>query len=817
MKSDAELEQLWEQISRDFETNEDIDLNHYLQSKGIDQSSPDSINHAMPNLLGYAFTPEQELDDSIHSKYKIINQLDSGGQSDIYLAERIDGVYRQTVVIKFIAGHYDPDTLKQQFLQEMQLLADLKHPGVVGILDGNVSSDGQPWLVLDYIDGVHIDDYVVDNNLSTSDVVCLIMSLCEILQFIHKREVLHKDLKPNNILVRQMNQVPYPVLIDFGIAALQGQESELIFGTPAYSSPEQIKGEPIDQRSDLYALGMLFGCLLLKIQHAKDYTLRLENSRQNMLSTLKQAGVDSDLQQLIARMVAKDPGNRYQSADSVRSDLNLWQSGFPLSFNSHQLHRVLAKSVKRHPLASLGLLLVLILALFFTFKYTRDTHHLQQLTIAEKNATDELMNFMLDDMYKNLERIGRIDVLQEVAEKSVAHLGRQDPLTLNETGHQQAAKAYMNAGRVFDYLEHSEQARTMYKSAEKHLTYVQKEPLIYHQLLAQLKIHQSQVYISDGQEERTKQLLKQAIDSMHQVMAIQPNSDATHLWEAHLEMAYYLMEYAEAEEALKYINEAIAISTNQKFKQSKPAHWLYSESHSYQLKAWYELDFGSITDGIEAIKKAISAAKKSVELDPEDIKKLSNVRVLYSQLSFFYLEDQQIDAAKQAILKSIEKGLELKLKAPFNQDFERELAYSYSTAGEIVQSQGDLNQALHYYELSREISIKNHLADKKNYSAANDLAVDSLLIGDLLQQLGQSKQAEKLFSETEQMMEPIHHAEPKNKYYAHSLLVAKLQLKKFDEAKPLYQLTQKNDMVDNTIEALLVKNNLQEWSSTLIE
>lgn len=816
MKPEDNIEQLWQQISRDFEANEDIDVNHYLQSKGLlKESSPESINAAMPHLVDHAFTPEQDLDDAIHSKYKVIKQLDSGGQSDIFLAERIDGVYRQTVIIKFISGHYDPETLKQQFMQEMQLLADLKHPGVVGIIDGNVSADGKPWLVLDYIDGVHIDDYVVDNRLSTHDVVSLIMNLCEILQFIHKRGVLHKDLKPNNILIKQINKVPYPVLIDFGIASLHGEESDLIFGTPAYSSPEQIKGSAIDQQSDIYALGILFGCLLLKIDSSQDFMLSHKDSRQHMLAALKQAGIDSDLQQVIAKMVAKTPENRYKTADSVRSDLNLWQSGFPLSFNSHQLHRVLIKSIKRHPLASFGLLLAVFLALFFTLKYTQDTHHLQQLTIAEKNATDELMNFMLDDMYENLERIGRIDVLQEVAEKSVAHLGQQDPLTLDDSGHLQAAKAYMNAGRVFDYLEQSEQAQNMYQAAEQHLNATQQDPLVYHQLLAQLKVHQAQVFISAGQQENTQKALQQAIDGMHVVMAIEPDSNATYLWEAHLEMAYHLMEYAEPEVALEHIMQAVALATDDKRRQSKPAHWLYSESHSYQLKAWYELDFGSLSEGISDVNKAIAAGEKSIQLDTEDIKKQHNVRILYNQLSYFYLEDQQTQAAQQAALTAIEKGRALKLKAPFNQEYERELAYSYTTAGEIYQKSGDLQTALKYYQLSREISVRNYAADKNNYSTANDLAVDSLLIGDLLQQLGQSKQAEKLFSETEQMMEPIHHAEPKNKYYAHSLLVAKLHLKKFNEAKPLYQLTHKNDMVDNAIEALLVKNNLQEWSSTL--
>ncbi|KAA3645726.1 MAG: hypothetical protein DWP95_03965 [Proteobacteria bacterium] len=818
MKSADEIENLWRQINQDFDQDEGIELNQYLQSKGFSEKpSPESLNKAMPHLLDHAFIGEQDLDDSINSKYKVIKQLDSGGQSDIYLAERIDGVYRQTVIIKFISGHYDPDTLKLQFMQEMQLLADLKHPGVVGIIDGNVSADGKPWLVLDYIDGVHIDDYVVKNKLATADVVSLMMNVCEILQFIHKRGVLHKDLKPNNILIQQMNKVPYPVLLDFGIASLKGEKSELIFGTPAYSSPEQIKGSDIDQRSDIFSLGMLFGCLLLKVQQSSDYRLPQEKSRDNLLTDLKQAGIDRDLQQVIAKMVAYIPENRYQSADTVRSDLNLWQSGFPLSFNSHKLHRVVLKSIKRHPIVTMGLLLVVIAALFFTVKYTRDTNHLQQLTIAEKNATDGLMNFMLDDMYNNLERIGRIDVLRQVAEKSVAHLGQQDPLTLDEGGHHQTAKAYLNAGRVFDYLEQSEQAQNMYKQAEKHLEFIRDDALSYHQLLAELKVHQAQVFISAGQQQNTQQALQQAIDAMHVVMAIKPDSDATHLWEAHLEMAYHLMEYADADAALQHINQSIALATDEKNRKNNPAQWLYSESHSYQLKAWYEIDFGSLATGIEDVKNAIVAGEKSIQLDPEDIKKQNNVRILYNQLSYFYMENEQIEAAQQAALTAIEKGRALKIKAPFNQEFERELAYSYTTAGEIYQTLGDLQIALNYYQLGREISVRNFAADKHNYSTANDLAVDSLLIGGILQQLGQTEEAIKMFTETEQMMDPIYQNEPNNKYYTHTLLVTKLQLKKFDEAKSLFKQTQNNDMVDGVVEDLLAKNNLQDWSSTLIE
>src|SRR5690606_23946116 len=122
-------------------------------------------------------------------------------------------------------------------------------------------------------------------------------------------------------------------------------------------------------------------------------------------------------------------------------------------------------------------------------------------------------------------------------------------------------------GRVFDYLEQSEQAQKMYQYAENHLNDSQEDGVPYFTLLAQLKIHQAQVFISDGQQEKTKTALQDAIDAMQVVMSIDPSSDATFLWEAHLEMAYHLMEYADAEATLEHINKAIVLASDKQRQQ----------------------------------------------------------------------------------------------------------------------------------------------------------------------------------------------------------------------------------------------------------
>ncbi len=806
-----ELEQLWREIGQDIDQDDNLKLDQYLQSRGLSENQPpESLHVSMQNLINNTFVAEAANTSQLDSKYKIIRQIDSGGQSDIYLAERSDGIYQQTVVIKFISGQFEQQALKQQFMQEMQLLADLKHPGVVTIIDGNVTPAGQPWLVLEYINGPHIDQYVQQHQLTTEAVVTLLLGLCETLQFIHQRQVLHKDLKPSNVLVKQINQVPYPVLIDFGIAIQSGQQADLTFGTKGFSAPEQISGEAVDQRTDLYALGRLFSHLLL-VQAGEQPALNAAESPQKALI---QAGVDKGLCLVVAKLTAADPDKRYDSADALRSDLNHWQQGYPMSVDNQRLSTVMVKTIKRHPWATLGLLMALLLGFLFTLKYTRDTQHLQQLTVAEKNATDELMNFMLDDLYENLDRIGRIDVLRTVAEKSVAHLQSQDPLTLDVGGREQAIKAYVNAGRVFDALEQTGQAQRMFQLADEHLIASELEtenPLSYHQLLAHLRVYQSMVLSSAGQEQVTEQVLSEAIGSMQQVLQMQPQQDPWYLWKAHLEQAYHLMEYARPAEALTHIDQTINITQQQLQHQPDDQEWLYQQSHSLQLKAWYEIDFGELTTGIRDIQQAIVAGEASVELDPEDLKKQHNIRILNNQLAYFFLENGQIEEAKTTVLRAVELGEQLKLKAPFNQQYQREHAYSLTTAGEVLQQQGQLEQALSYYQQSLAITEFNYTQDQGNYSTANDLAIDYLLVADLLLQQQQKEQATVLINKAEALMQPVYAAEPNNKYYMHTLLVVKLHLEKFAEAKPLFDQTLANEMIDSTVEALLDKHQLQDW------
>ena len=217
------------------------------------------------------------------------------------------------------------------------------------IIDADVTQtkDGteQPWLVLEYISGQHIDEYCSTNKLRNRDIAKLIISLCDTLDFVHQRGIIHKDIKPSNILIKPINNVPYPVLIDFGIAQEQTDKdnNQLIFATYGYSSPEQVQNNRPDHRSDIYSLGVV----LFQLLSGKD-EFDIKKFNENRKQSILKSDIPKDLKEIVLKCVQKNPQQRYDSVAMLRNDLNNWLMDFPLSFNNNKLSHIFVKSIKRN-------------------------------------------------------------------------------------------------------------------------------------------------------------------------------------------------------------------------------------------------------------------------------------------------------------------------------------------------------------------------------------------------------------------------------------------------------------------------------------
>jgi len=199
----------------------------------------------------------------------ILDQIGSGGMAKVYLAERADGAYEQQVAIKLLDQAGRLDISDSRFEHERNVLARLQHPNIARLLDGGQTDDGRSYIVMEYVDGERIDRYCDRRAMSTGDRLKLFTQVCETVHFAHRQLIVHRDIKPGNILVTNDGT---PKLLDFGIAKLlepDGKPLEVTqtlvahrMLTPQYASPEQVLGEPVSTATDIHALGLLLYELL---------------------------------------------------------------------------------------------------------------------------------------------------------------------------------------------------------------------------------------------------------------------------------------------------------------------------------------------------------------------------------------------------------------------------------------------------------------------------------------------------------------------------------------------------------------------------
>jgi len=331
-----------------------------------------------------ARTVEQRL-----GPYRLIEEIGSGGMGTVFLAERADDSFHQRVAIKLLRGIPTREST-ERMRRERQILADLTHPHIARLLDGGSTSDGQPYLVMEYVEGVPINEFCRTHALSISDRLRLIQKVCGAVQYAHQRLVIHRDLKPANVLVRADGE---PVLLDFGIAKLLGNTGDAQTGlpwfTPAYASPEQRRGEPVSTATDVYGLGLLlYECLVEKSPGA-DASERLP--RPSASATTTRYRIPAELDLIVAKATHIEPERRYVSAAALADDLQRHLRGRPVHAAPDRLHYRVLKFIGRHRLATAAIVAAIVMAVLFTWRLAgeRDRALRAEAQAREQSATAE--------------------------------------------------------------------------------------------------------------------------------------------------------------------------------------------------------------------------------------------------------------------------------------------------------------------------------------------------------------------------------------------------------------------------------------------
>ncbi|MBZ2176915.1 MAG: protein kinase [Acidobacteria bacterium] len=431
--------------------------------------------------------------------YAIQRQLGTGGMGTVYLASRADQHYSKLVALKVIRHGMEQDRIIHRFRRERQIVASLDHPNIARLLDGGAAEDGRPYFVMEYVEGVPIDTYCDERKLSTEDRLCLFCTVCAAVHYAHQNLVVHRDLKPGNILVKPDGVTK---LLDFGIAKILSPDpstptehtaTSMRLMTPQYASPEQLRGEPVTTVSDVYLLGIILYELLtghrpyrsndaLTLEHLYAMTAaepeppsaalsRLTDSttpdgrchitknpyivsstRESSPQDLKRK-LRGELDAIVLKALRRNPTERYQSAAQLADDLRRFLAREPVSaVPENPLYRVrLFLTRNRAIAATVAAALTLVLLFAIVAAWQARTARLQRDLAARRfEEVRQVANSFLFEVHDSIADLpGTAPARRLLATKAVAYLANLSRESTRDTNIQsELAAAWIRLGHL---------------------------------------------------------------------------------------------------------------------------------------------------------------------------------------------------------------------------------------------------------------------------------------------------------------------------------------------------------------------------------
>jgi serine/threonine protein kinase len=313
--------------------------------------------------------------------WRVVREIGRGGMGAVYFAERADGQFEQRGALKLVRSSVSSDAA-QRFKRERRILASLNHANIARLLDGGQTEDGQPYFVMEFVEGRSIVRFCDEERVSIDDRLDMFMRVCSAVHYAHGQLIVHRDIKPSNIVVTTDGEVK---LLDFGIARLlSSSESDgddpltrpmMRILTPEYASPEQVRGEPAAITSDVYQLGLLLyelltGCCAQAVPHTTPAALeRAVCETPSIRPSVRVASASSDaaaghvpqatlartlkgdLDAIVLCALRKEPARRYATAGDLCEDVRRYRTGHPVSARGDSFRYRNRKFVRRHRVA----------------------------------------------------------------------------------------------------------------------------------------------------------------------------------------------------------------------------------------------------------------------------------------------------------------------------------------------------------------------------------------------------------------------------------------------------------------------------------
>jgi len=431
--------------------------------------------------------------------YQVIREIGRGGMGAVYLAGRADDQFKKRVALKVLRADVNAQEVLSRFKHERQILASFDHPNIAGLLDGGSTPNGEPYFVMDYVEGTPIDQYCDSHGLTVAERITLFRQVCSAVQYVHQNLIVHRDLKPSNILVTPEG---VPKLLDFGIAKILRPETmvdmvnatraEDRVMTPAYASPEQVRGEPITTASDIYSLGVVLFELFTgrrpyrmksntahelarvicdeepdkpstaitktdqgtvqKAERVEELSRKRSTEPDRLEKRLK-----GDLDNILLKAMRKEPQRRYASVEQFSEDLHRHLTNLPVSAHEDSLGYRAEKFIRRNivpvtagAIAVLSLLAGLIVTAI-EFRQARSERALAESRFEDVRKLAHTFIFDVHDAIQNLS--GATPARSLIAKTGTEYLDRlagapMSNAALKDSLQQELAEGYVKIGDV---------------------------------------------------------------------------------------------------------------------------------------------------------------------------------------------------------------------------------------------------------------------------------------------------------------------------------------------------------------------------------
>lgn len=427
--------------------------------------------------------------------YLLTKLLGRGGMGDVYLANRDDGQYTGEVAVKLVRKGMDTDFFFQRFKRERQALARLKHPNIARLLDSGTADDGSPYIVMELVEGIPVNQYCRKHALDFPAILTLFRKICDAVAHAHRNFIVHRDLKPGNIFIADGGE---PKLLDFGICKLLLTEPGVTLTletssplTPDYASPEQVTGDPITIASDVYSLGAVLYDLLARARPHKIEKLTPQAIAKAVCETdvvapsratanaLLARQLKGDLDTILLKALQKDPKRRYPSVEAFSEDLRRVLDNEPVLARPDTAFYRTSKFLRRNRNLSAAAVLIIASLSAGLVGYAR------QASIARDNASQSrtLASAILFEIHDQIRDLpGALKARQNIVRIGLSYLDR-----LSESAGSDAslrtdlAAAYLRMGEILgsvsgSYTGDTEKALTSFNHALATLQPIENTP-----------------------------------------------------------------------------------------------------------------------------------------------------------------------------------------------------------------------------------------------------------------------------------------------------------------------------------------------------